>query len=65
MKFLAVVLFLGLGIALTNIAPAVADNASPVVPVNASSKASLLPQQIRITKYPGDNTSFKIETRHI
>ena len=51
-----------LGLLATIIAPIDADEANPAAPVNVSPQTSLLPHQLRITKYPGDNSAFKIET---
>jgi L-ascorbate metabolism protein UlaG (beta-lactamase superfamily) len=62
MKSLYLFLIIGFLLISAIILPLNAVDANPLVSINTSSNTSLLPQQIRITKYPGDNTSFKIET---
>jgi len=55
MKFLLNAVLAVLGLLATIIAPIEADEANPAAPINISCQKSLLPHQLRITKYPGDN----------
>jgi L-ascorbate metabolism protein UlaG (beta-lactamase superfamily) len=58
------VLFLIIGFLLISAIslPLNAGDVNPLVSIHTSPNTSLLSQQIRITKYPGDNSAFKIET---
>jgi L-ascorbate metabolism protein UlaG (beta-lactamase superfamily) len=55
-------LIIGFFLAAAIILPLNAVDTNPLVSINASYDTSLRPQQIKITKYPGDNSAFKIET---
>ncbi|RPI78965.1 MAG: hypothetical protein EHM45_04665 [Desulfobacteraceae bacterium] len=62
MKSLQIIVLVAWVMLAIMIAPLRADTALPATAPAGVSASTLAPRQIRITKYPGDNCSFKIET---